>query len=50
MFDINPKKIGNDNLGCEFCKFKDICFRTEKNIVDLKEYKNLEFLGGDDNA
>ena len=49
-FDINPKKIGYDNLGCEFCKFKDICYMSEKDIVNLKEYKNLEFLGGDDNA
>ena len=46
-FDINPKRIGKDNLGCEYCNFKDICFRTEKNIIDLKEYKNMEFLGSD---
>lgn len=46
-FDINPKRIGINNLGCEFCTFKDICFRTEKDIVNLKEYKNMEFLGGD---
>ena len=49
-FDINPKRIGMNNLGCEFCSFKDICFRTEKDIINLKEYKNLEFLGGDDNG
>lgn len=49
-FDINPKRIGYNNLGCEFCSFKDICFKTEKDIVNLKEYKNLEFLGGEDNG
>ena len=49
-FDINPKRIGINNLGCEFCSFKDICFRTEKDIVNLKEYKNMEFLGGDDSG
>lgn len=49
-FDINPKRIGTENKGCEFCSFKDICFKTEKDIVNLKEYKNLEFLGGDDNG
>ena len=49
-FDINPKRIGINNLGCEFCQFKDICFKTEKDIVNLEEYKNLEFLGGDDNG
>lgn len=50
QFMINPKRIGVNNLGCEFCSFKDICFRTEKDIVNLKEYKNMEFLGGDNNA
>lgn len=47
-FDINPKRIGTTNKGCEYCNFRDICFSTEKNIIDLKEYKNMEFLGGDD--
>ena len=46
-FEINPKRVGMDNLGCKYCQFKDICFYTEKNIVNLKEYKNMEFLGGD---
>ena len=49
-FDINPKKIGSNNLGCEFCPFSDICFKTEKNIETLKEYTNLEFLDGEDNG
>ena len=48
-FDINPKRIGLDNLGCAYCKYKDICFKTEKNIVNLKEYKNMDFLGGETN-
>lgn len=47
-FNINPKRIGKINYGCEFCKFKDICFMTENDVINLKEYKNLEFLGGDD--
>ena len=46
-FQINPKRVGMNNLGCEYCKFKDICFFTEKNIENLKEYKNMEFLGGE---
>ena len=46
-FDINPKRIGMDNLGCKYCSFKDICFFTESNIKNLKEYKNMEFLGGE---
>lgn len=49
-FEINPKRIGNKNIGCEFCKFKDLCFMNEKDIVNLKEYRDLEFLGSDTNA
>ncbi len=43
-FDINPKRIGKNNVGCEFCKYKDICYMKEEDIVNLDEYKNLEFL------
>lgn len=49
-FDINPKVINNKNIGCEYCKFKDICYMTEKDIVRLKDIDNLYFLGGDNNA
>ena len=42
-FDINPKRIGMDNIGCKYCSFKDICFMRENDIVNLKEYKNLDF-------
>ena len=47
-FQINPKRIGMNNLGCKYCSFKDICFFSEKNIINLKEYKNMEFLGGEE--
>lgn len=40
-FAINPKRIDNDNVGCKYCKFKDVCFRKEEDIVDL-EYKKIE--------
>lgn len=47
-FYINPKRIGIKNLiGCEHCQYKEICFMTEENIINLKEYKNLEFLKDD---
>ncbi len=50
-FPINPKQIGKDNLGCEFCEYKDICFHNEKDLLKLKEYRDLEFLKeGEDNA
>lgn len=43
-FDINPKRQENELLGCKFCKFNDICFRKEEDIIDIKKYKDLEFL------
>lgn len=43
-FDINPKRIGKNNVGCEFCKYKDICYMKEEDIVNLEEYKDLGFL------
>lgn len=49
-FKINPKKIGFDSdiEGCKFCKYKDICFRKNEDVQYLKQYKNLEFLGDED--
>ncbi len=49
-FDINPKRIGFNNIGCSFCKFKDLCYMREENIINLKEYKDFSFLGGDIHA
>ena len=46
-FKINPKRIDNVNVGCLYCPYKDICYMTEKDIEDLKSYKNLEFLEND---
>ena len=47
-FEINPKKLGNTNVGCEYCSFRDICYMNNNNVVELKEYKDLEFLGGEE--
>ena len=33
-FNINPKKIGDKLLGCEYCKYKDLCFMKEEDIVE----------------
>lgn len=44
-FDINPKKINGINIGCEYCTFKDICFKKESDTVYLKEQDYKEFLG-----
>lgn len=35
-FIINPKIIDGKNVSCEYCNFKDICYREEKNNVYLK--------------
>lgn len=42
-FTINPKKQKDEILGCKFCKFNDICFRKEEDVVKIKEYKDLNF-------
>ena len=47
-FTINPKEIDNKNIGCNYCKFKDICFMSHKDIVNLKKYEDLSFLGGEE--
>ena len=46
-FSINPKQIGNEKVGCDFCKFKDICFRKPNDFIKLKENDSLNFLGGE---
>jgi len=43
-FDINPKVDGDKNIGCDYCKFKDICFVKKKNKVTIV---SSEF-GGDE--
>ena len=47
-FDINPKQIDFDKVGCNYCKFKDICYRCESDFVKLNKNKSLSFLGGEE--
>lgn len=49
-FSINPKRIGFEKVGCQYCPYQDICYHTEKDVVNLKEYQNLDFLGGEEDA
>ena len=49
-FDINPKKIDKDNVGCMYCPFKDICFMEEEDIKELAKQDIFDYLGGDTNA
>lgn len=41
-FDINPKKIGDKLVGCEFCKYKDLCFMKEEDVIELEKKEFLE--------
>ena len=40
-FDINPKEMNNEVIGCKYCKYKDICFMKPKDTITLKEIKNI---------
>ena len=46
---INPKEIDDKNVGCKFCKYKDICYMTTEDIVKLKKIENV-FSEVNDNA
>lgn len=35
LFDINPKELNGKNVGCTYCKYKDICYMTHKDIIKL---------------
>ena len=48
-FDINPKEMDDKNIGCKFCKYKDICYMTSSDIVKLKKIDNV-FSEVNDNA
>lgn len=43
-FAINPKIIGYENESCKYCKYKDLCFRKDKDIKKYDKAKDLSFL------
>ncbi|MBQ8472261.1 MAG: PD-(D/E)XK nuclease family protein [Bacilli bacterium] len=47
-FKINPKVIGGENIGCLFCKYKDLCFKTGSDYVYLEKKHDLSYLKGSD--
>ena len=49
-FNVNPKRIENKLISCEYCKFKDLCFKKEENITNLPTEKFQDIIGGDNNA
>ena len=44
-FDIAPKKIGKISHACNLCQFKDICYHTAHDVVELEELKLEDILG-----
>ena len=49
-FDINPKVTEKENLGCNYCKYKDICFKEVRDEILIVPDSDLSFLGGDIDA
>lgn len=49
-FDINPKIIGDDDVGCSNCKFRDLCYKKEEDYVRLEKLTNFNYIGGDCNG
>ena len=40
-FEINPKIIDGNNVSCNFCEYKDICYRNEKDIVYINSKEEI---------
>ncbi len=36
-FEINPKYFSNKLMGCQFCNYRDLCFKTPEDIKYLEE-------------
>lgn len=43
-FDINPKIYNKENISCEYCKFRDICFKKDKDTKFLEKVEDLSFI------
>ena len=43
-FKINPKRINNELIGCKYCKYKDLCFKKEEDIINLDNKTKEEIL------
>ena len=43
-FDINPKIYNKENVSCEYCKFRDICFKKDKDTKFLEKVEDLSFI------
>ena len=43
-FEIDPKVIDMQNVGCEFCPYRDLCYKTPR------DYIYIETKGGEEDA
>ncbi|NLD26768.1 MAG: hypothetical protein GX661_05350 [Acholeplasmataceae bacterium] len=43
VFPINPKRLGYLD-SCDYCPYRDLCYRNEEDYLKLREYKEFEFL------
>lgn len=34
-FNINPKILNNKNISCEYCKYKDLCYMSQKDVEEI---------------
>ena len=41
-FAINPKEIKGVNESCKYCKFANICYKSNKDVKVLEEKKFVE--------
>ena len=48
-FVIEPKIVNGENITCAYCKYKSVCFKTEKDNKYISLDNNLAFLEGDEN-
>ena len=46
-FTINPKIYNNKNISCEYCNFKDVCYKKDDDNIYLDKVEDLSFIGGD---
>ena len=47
-FDINPKIYNNNEDACRLCTYKDLCFKTTKDVIKYDKVEDLSFLGGEE--